>query len=242
MDEQTVAGPVKFSRPPISPVNAERPDQLVNYGQLSSAISAGFSPFMGGMENILNFTDGSVATITVQGQIQDKACSYSGLASNSELSSTAFQRYAGIASQFDESQRDPNYYKSIGKAVNISDSKYQGIPLTKSYKEFGNLYVIYVKASNLTSISKTTALDFGCVCLPVPEIRLARMYYNYRKLYVKAKDNSMVFGSVKDKWLVSSPDGNFYIDLTAATFHTKSIPLKSSVSKIGVIAVYGTTI
>ena len=66
MSEQTVAGPVKFNRPPVSPVNAERPDQLVNYGQLSSAISAGFNPFMGGMENILNFTDDSVAVITVQ--------------------------------------------------------------------------------------------------------------------------------------------------------------------------------
>lgn len=117
--------------------------------------------------------------------------------------------------------------------------KYFGAPLTKSYRTFKDITVIYLLDSSPTS-NVGGAKNIGSYTVSTFELDMARRYIEYKRMYMATDKEACYFDGVKDKWYIGNSSGALYLDIrTDAVFTDLFIPLMFSTNGYCVVAVFG---
>ena len=149
-----------------------------------------------------------------------------------------FYRYAGIRAQ--PPNTPSQSYASVVGAIYKQTSKFNGIPLTKSYKNFKTLTIVCLEDSSPTT-SVNSAQKLHSITIPTFDLDLARQYKQYKLQFGHTESDSSYFDNVADKWYFGdSTSSMLYLSIKVLdTFTNTFIPLQFSTNGYSVIAVFG---
>ena len=149
-----------------------------------------------------------------------------------------FYQYAGIRAQPPDIPSQS--YASAAGAIYKQTSKFNGVPLTKSYKNFKTLTIVCLEDSSPTT-SVNSVQKLHSITIPTFDLDLARQYKQYKSQFGHTESDSSYFDNVADKWYFGdSTSSMLYLSIKVLdTFTNTFIPLQFSTNGYSIIAVFG---